>query len=82
MKKLRIFDLLSSIEPIELKRFRKYIKSDSVYVSRDYTPLVEHLLVYYPEFSDKELSLEGMYDSLYPGMKFNNRVIISRTFRA
>lgn len=78
MKKLRIFDLLSSIEPIELKRFRKYIKSDSVYVSRDYTPLVEHLLVYYPEFSDKELSLEGMYDSLYPGMKFNNRVIISR----
>lgn len=78
MKKLRIFDLLSSIQPIELKRFERYIKSDSVYASRDYFPLVDHLLRFYPEFSSKELSLESMYSSLYPGKKFNNRVIISR----
>ena len=78
MKKLRIFDLLSSIQPIELKRFERYIKSDSVYASRDYFPLVDHLLKFYPEFSSKELNLESMYNSLYPGKKFNNRVIISR----
>ncbi|HRJ86808.1 MAG TPA: hypothetical protein PK753_14130 [Ignavibacteria bacterium] len=78
MKKLRIFELLSAIEPIELKRFHRYIKSDSVYASRDYLPLVEHLMEYYPEFRNEKLTLESMYGSLYPGKKFNNRVIISR----
>lgn len=78
MKKLRIFDLLASIQPIELKRFDRYIRSDSVYASRDYHPLVIHLLKYYPDFSHSDLTLESMYYSLYPGKKFNNRVIISR----
>lgn len=78
MKKLRIFDLLSSIQPIELKRFHKYMQSDSLFNSRDYIPLVETLLRFYPDFSDKELSMELLYSSLYPGKKYNNRVIISR----
>ena len=78
MKKLRIFDLLSSIQPIELKRFHKYIQSDSLFNSRDYIPLVDILLKYYPDFSNKELTLELMYASLYPGKKYNHRVIISR----
>jgi len=78
MKKLRIFGLLSSIRSIELKRFQKYIRSDSLYTSRDYEPLTNHLLKYYPDFTDKELTLESMYNSLYPGKKYNQRVIISR----
>lgn len=78
MKKLRIFDLLSSIQPIELKRFRKYMESDSLFNSRDYIPLVDTLLKFYPDFDNKELTMELLYSSLYPGKKYNNRVIISR----
>lgn len=78
MKKLRIFDLLSSIQPIELKRFHKYMQSDSLFNSRDYVPLVDALLRFYPGFSDKELTMELLYSSLYPGKKYNNRVIITR----
>ena len=78
MKKLKIFGLLSSIRSIELKRFEKYIESDSHYSSRNYKPLSDYLLKFYPDFSSKELTLEAMYDTLYPGKKFNHRVIISR----
>lgn len=78
MKKLKIFDLFGSIQSIELKRFIRYIKSDSVFASRDYYPLTGYLLKYYPDFNNKEISLEGMYKSLYPGKAYNKRVIISR----
>jgi len=78
VKKLRIFDLLSSIQPIELKRFHKYMESDSLFNSRDYIPLVDTLLKFYPDFSNKELTMELLYSSLYPRKKYNNRVIISR----
>lgn len=78
MKKLRIFDLLSSIQPIELKRFHKYMESDSLFNSRDYIPLVDTLLKFYPDFSNKELTMELLYSSLYPRKEYNNRVIISR----
>lgn len=78
MKKLRIFDLLSSIKVIELKRFNRYIKSDSLFASRDFVPLVNFLIKFHPEFVHPSLTLETMYNSLYPGKKFNKRVIISR----
>lgn len=78
MKKLKIFTLLSSIQTIELKRYIRYIKSDSVFESRDYLPLAEHLLKFYPDFNSKLLTLGSMYNSLYPEKIFNKRVIISR----
>ncbi len=78
MKKLRIFDLLTAIQPIELKRFHRYMKADSTFLSRDYIPLVEHLLKFYPDFKNSALSMESMYNALYPGKKYNSRVIISR----
>nr|HMT11804.1 hypothetical protein [Ignavibacteria bacterium] len=78
MKKLRIFDLLTAIQPIELKRYHRYMKADSTFLSRDYIPLVEHLLKFYPDFKNSALSMESMYNALYPGKKYNSRVIISR----
>lgn len=78
MKKLRIFDLLSAIQPIELKRFHRYMKADSTFLSRDYIPLVDHLMKFYPDFKNSALTMESMYSALYPGKKYNSRVIISR----
>ncbi|MBL8016854.1 MAG: hypothetical protein JNK43_06260, partial [Ignavibacteria bacterium] len=78
MKKLRIFDLLTAIQPIELKRFQRYMKADSTFLSRDYIPLVDHLLKFYPDFKNSALTMESMYNALYPGKKYNSRVIISR----
>ena len=78
MKKLRIFDLLTAIQPIELKRYHRYMKADSTFLSRDYIPLVEHLLKFYPDFKNSALTMESMYNALYPGKKYNSRVIISR----
>jgi len=78
MKKLRIFDLLNAIQPIELKRYHRYMKADSTFLSRDYIPLVDHLMKFYPDFKNSALTMESMYSALYPGKKYNSRVIISR----
>ncbi len=78
MKKLRIFDLLTAIQPIELKKYHRYIKADSTFLSRDYIPLVDHLMKFYPDFKNSALTMESMYSALYPGKKYNSRVIISR----
>lgn len=54
------------------------MQSDSLFNSRDYIPLVDTLLRFYPDFKNKELTLELLYSALYPGKKYNHRVIISR----
>lgn len=78
MKQLKIFALLTCLKREEINGLLLFVEYCEKESGREYLPLLKEILKYYPDFAGKQLSLNRLYSTLYPGRKYNNRVVISR----
>lgn len=78
MRQLKIFTLLTSLKREEINGLLLFVEYCEKEAGREYIPLLKEILKYYPYFTGGHISLNRLYSSLYPGRKYNNRVIISR----
>lgn len=73
MKKIKLFELISTFDKAEWKRFGKFLNSPYHNSGRDFNALYRLLHKYFPELNEKKLNNEFVYSKLYPGNKFDNK---------
>ena len=73
MKKIKLFELISTFDKVEWKRFGKFLNSPYHNSGRDFDTLYRLLHKYFPELNEKKLNNEYVYSKLYPGHKFDKK---------
>lgn len=75
----KLISLLSSFSKNEIKDFLKFVSSPYFNNESQITSLVKILSQLYPEFSDRKLKKEKIFEKLYPGKEFNDAILRSLT---
>jgi len=66
MEKSKLISVLKSLDKKELKRFEEFINSPYYNKNKNIKTLLEHLMKYYPEFENKDLSGENVFRIIFP----------------
>jgi hypothetical protein len=75
MLKSRAIDILKTLTPGELKRFRDFVRSPFHNKNSNVIMLFELFKLYYPEFTNEGLEKERLFKKLYPGKKYSDTVM-------
>ena len=71
MQNTNIVNLLKTFSKKELNEFEAYIKSPIQIRKRDVTSYLKAIKKFYPEFSSPQFKDEKIYQSIFPGKKFD-----------
>ena len=72
MIKSNLIDLLRKLSTEELKEFGEYVRSPFFNKNQSTIKLLDYIRKYAPDFNDKKLGKELVYQKLFPGMKYND----------
>lgn len=70
MKSSKLISVLKSLSQVEMSRLDKFVHSPYFHVHADTIRLFELLKKYYPDFREKKVSQEAIYQALFPGKAF------------
>jgi len=71
----KLINLFKSFTEYEIKEFADFIASPFFNKRQGVLKLYKYLILYYPEFSDENLSKEKVFLSLFPGKKYNDATL-------
>ncbi|MCB0728584.1 MAG: hypothetical protein KDD00_14070 [Ignavibacteriae bacterium] len=71
----KLFKILKSFDRTEWKNFKRFSSSSYFSKGRILIPFLNIIDRFYPEFDDEELTMENIYEGLYPGKPFKKNVI-------
>lgn len=80
MKKHKLFRLLSALSNDELKKFSDFLHSPYFNKSQTLISLFDYIRNYYPDFSGRDFSKQGIFQHLKPDQKFSNKFVNNRLF--
>lgn len=72
MTDTKLITLLKTLSSEEFKELEKFISSPYFSRERNFTPLLNVLKQFYPEFESKKLTKENLFNKLYPGEKYSH----------
>ena len=75
MENTKLISLLKTLDKNEIKEFGKFIVSPFHLKDRTMKPFFEAIMKYYPDFESPKFTRENIYESLYPGKKYDDAVI-------
>ncbi len=71
MRNYKIIEVLKSLNRKEFKKFGEYVYSPFFNKNENVRKLYDVLSKYYPEFSNKNLSVEKIFEKVFPDEKYN-----------
>lgn len=75
MHKSKLLTLLKSFSHLEIRKFHEYISSPYFNRNKTLIKFFNVLKKMYPEFSQEKISKDKIYNTLFPGKKFNEQVM-------
>jgi hypothetical protein len=67
-----LLNILSKFTPNEIKEFSEFVSSPFFNKNENIVNLYNHIKKYYPDFKDKKLEKEYVYEKLYSKSKYND----------
>ncbi len=77
MKKTKLISILSTFSKEEMKKFEKFIASPFFNNGRNFIPYFKILKTYYPEFDSQDITVEKLFQILYPGKSFDKKSAVT-----
>lgn len=71
----KLIKILKSFDTTEWGNFKKFSSSSYFSKGRNYSPVLIVLEKFYPEFDNEDLTMELIYEDIFPGKPFNKNVI-------
>ncbi len=79
MKNTKLIDVLSTLSPAEFRKFEKYVRSPYFNTHDDTLKFFLAIKPFYPEFLERDLDANAIFDMIYEGEMFNDSKL--RTLR-
>lgn len=71
----KLIKILKSFDNTEWKNFKKFSSSTYFSKGRNFTPVLIIFDKFFPEFDDRNLTMEFIYKELFPGKPFNKNAL-------